>query len=158
VAAAGAIGVGRMSMWRHRISHVLAPAKALADAAAKGREVADQRAKALGAAEAGDPAAYLALSAIVDGLRRVDNRLERVGAAAEQHGQRIAVASLAGQQLRVVETRAKLGNVGGYGAARASSDGASAPRFQVTIVLDGKTDTITAIDGSLAPEADVGCA
>ena len=63
-----------MAVSRHRRSHILAPAKALAEAAGKGREVAEQRAQVLAAAEAGDPSAFVALAGIVADLRRVDER------------------------------------------------------------------------------------
>jgi hypothetical protein len=112
-------GLNRMAVSRHRRNHVEAPALAIAQAAAKGRAMVEQRAQTLAAAGAGDPAAFVALATIVDDLRRVHERLERIADAAEQDNQRLAVASLAGQQLRAAEVRAKLGGVGGYAAQKA---------------------------------------
>lgn len=62
----------------------MAPAQALSAAANKGRQVVEPRRQMLAVAEAGDdPAAYLALAQIVDRLRQVDHRIERVADAAE---------------------------------------------------------------------------
>ena len=136
-----------MAVLRHRQNHIEAPAKALADAAAKGREVAAQRAQLIAAAEAGDPTAFLALSAIVDGLRRTDERLERAAASAEQDGQRLAVSALSAQQIRMGEMRAKLGGVGGYGATKGPGGGGigEGGRFSVQIVFasQGRVETFT---------------
>jgi hypothetical protein len=132
-----------MAVLRHRQNHIVAPAKALADAALKGREVAAQRAQLIGAAEAGDPAAFLALAAIVDGLRRTDERLERVAASAEQDGQRLAVSALSAQQIRMGEMKAKLGGHGSYGQARTPGDSPGRP-FQINIIFSNaqRTETI----------------
>jgi hypothetical protein len=134
-------GLNRMAVSRHRRNHVEAPAKAIAQAAAKGRDVVEQRAQTLAAAEAGDPAAFVALASIVEDLRKVHDRLERTAGAAEQDNQRLAVASLAGQQTRVAEVRAKLGGIGGYAAQKTpSGDGQ-----QFTVVFNlggGRIDTL----------------
>ncbi len=121
VAVAAELQVGRMAVQRHRVSHVLAPAQAIAAAAAKSRPVEAQRTEVLARAEAGtlDPTDYLSMGPIIDGLRRTDERLERVATAAETDGQRVAVSALSPQQIRLAETKAKLGGVGGYGASRA---------------------------------------
>jgi len=55
-------GVNRMAVSRHPHNHVMAPAKALAGAAGKGRDAADQRAQVMAAAKASDPAAFVALA------------------------------------------------------------------------------------------------
>ena len=94
-----------MAVSRHRRSHILAPAKALAEAAGKGREVAEQRAQVLAAAEAGDPSAFVALAGIVADLQKVHERLEATADAAARDNQRLAVASLSAQQLRATEVR-----------------------------------------------------
>jgi len=131
-------GVNRMAVSRHRHNHVMAPAKALAEAAGKGRDAADQRAQVMAAAEAGDPAAFVALAGIVDDLRRVHDRLERTAHGAEQDKQRLAVASLSAQQLRAAEVRAKLGGVGGFAPGKAGPDGGGMGMFSVTIHLGGQ--------------------
>ena len=139
------LGVGRMSVQRHRQSHVLAPAKALAEAAGKGQAAIEQRAQVMGAAEAGDPSAFVALAAIVADLRRVHERLERTAGAAEQDNQRLAVASLSAQQLRAAEVRAKIGGVGGYAPTK-GADGAVGTPFSITFnFANGIKEQITTI-------------
>jgi hypothetical protein len=134
-----------MAVSRHRRAHLLAPAKALAEAAGKGREVAEQRAQMLAAAEAGNPSAFVALAGIVADLQKVHERLEATADAAARDNQRVALASLSAQQLRAAEVRAKIGGVGGYGASKAVGQG-NMP-FSVTINLPGRQIGI-----SLAPE------
>jgi hypothetical protein len=123
VAIGKAVGVGRMSATRHRVNCVLAPAKALAEAAGKGREVAEQRAQVMAAAQAGDPMAFVALQAIVDDLRKVHDRLERQADAADKADERTAVTALSAQQLRAMEVRAKLGGAGGYATPKTADTG-----------------------------------
>jgi hypothetical protein len=65
----------------------------------------------------------------------VQERLERTADAAEADKQRLAVASLSGQQLRAAEVRAKLGGVGGYATPRTEKP-AGAP-FVLTINFSG---------------------
>jgi hypothetical protein len=143
-AIADRLDVGRMSVSRHRREHVVAPAKALADAAGKGREVAEQRAQVLAAAEAGDPSAFVALAGIVADLRKVHERLERTADAAEQDNQRLAVASLSAQQLRATEVRAKIGGVGGYAPPKAAGQAASAQFNLIMQFSGGREERITA--------------
>ena len=150
-------GVNRMAVSRHRHNHVMVPAKALAEAAGKGRDAADQRAQVMAAAEAGDPAAFVALAGIVTDLRRVHERLERTADAAEQDKQRLAVASLSAQQLRAAEVRAKLGGVGSFAPAKVGPDG-TGQVFSVNIHLGGHvveritTSAGPVLDGVLAGE------
>src|SRR5690242_13927895 len=120
-----------MSVNRHRHQHVLAPARALAEAADKGRTVATQRAHLMEAAEAGDPAAFLSLANIVADLRNVHDRLERQAEAAEQDSHRLAVSALSAQQLRAAETRAKLGGVGSFAPQKAGAGDAAGNVFSV---------------------------
>lgn len=144
-AIADAVGAGRMAVARHRTNHVLAPAQAVATAAAKGATVAAERAALVAAAEQGDPAAYLALGAIVHDLRDAVERLQRTAQAAEDDGQRMTVAAVTAQLLRAMETRAKLGGVGGYGAAR---DPGGEHRVSIQINLPGHTTAITGINAA----------
>jgi hypothetical protein len=147
-------GLNRMAVSRHRRNHVEAPALAIAQAAAKGRDVVEQRAQTLAAAEAGDPAAFVALANIVDDLRKVHDRLERTADAAEQDNQRLAVASLAGQQLRAAEVRAKLGGVGGYAPQKAG--GGEVQAFTVVFNLgEGRVDKVAFTPQREAPPVDV---
>jgi hypothetical protein len=81
------LGIDRMAARRHRINHVVAPAKALAAAANKGADVREQSEQALALAEQVDPSAFLALAGIVNDLKKVHDRLERTADAAEQDNQ-----------------------------------------------------------------------
>jgi hypothetical protein len=155
-AIADALDVGRMSVSRHRREHVVAPAKALADAAGKGREVAEQRAQVMAAAEAGDPAAFVALSGIVADLRKVNDRLERTAEAAENDKQRLAVASLSAQQLRAAEVRGKIGGVGAFAPVKAAGFG-ERPMLDLKIIFSGHPDKTINITPIL-PEAAAGAA
>jgi hypothetical protein len=129
-------GLSHTSVARHRQNHIERPAKAIVKAANKGKDVRDERDQLVAAAEAGDTAAaFLALNQIAADLRRVQERLERTADAAETDKQRLAVASLSGQQLRAAEVRAKLSGVGGYATPR--SDKGNAPKFELNIIFSG---------------------
>jgi hypothetical protein len=131
---------GRMLVSRHRRFHVLAPAAAIAEAASKGRANVEQRQELIAAAEAGDvAAAFLSLERIAADLRRVQERLERSADAAEVDQQRLAVASLSGQQLRAAEVRAKLGGVGGYATPRTEKP--SGAPFVLNIIFSDRETT-----------------
>ena len=139
-----------MAVSRHRRNHIEAPAKAIAQAAAKGRDVVEQRSQVLAAAEAGDPVAFIALSEIVADLRKVHERLERTAEAAEHDNQRLAVSALSAQQLRAAEVRARMGGVGGYTPARGIAEGVvGGAKFSVNIIFsNGHTETITTVENS----------
>lgn len=139
-------GMHRMAVSRHRRAHVVAPAKALADAAGKGRDALDHRAKVMAAAEAGDPAAFIALASIVNDLRRVHERLERTADAAERDNQRLAVSALSAQQLRATEVRAKMGGVGGYATSGVAGAAMGQP-FAVNIIF-GSTGEMVSISAT----------
>jgi hypothetical protein len=131
---------GRMLVSRHRRFHVEAPVKAIAEAAGKGRANVEQRDQLVAAAEAGDTAAaFLALNQNAADLRRVQERLERTADAAETDKQRVAVASLSGQQLRAAEVRAKLGGVGGYATPR--TDKPPGAPFVLNIIFSDRETT-----------------
>jgi hypothetical protein len=133
-------GVSHMSVARHRQNHVARPAQAFARAAARTHEIRVERERAIQAAENGDvAAAFLSLERIAADLRRVQERLERTADAAEVDNQRLAVASLSGQQLRAAEVRAKLGEIGGYATPR--SDKGNAAPFVLTIKFSGGRET-----------------
>jgi hypothetical protein len=141
-----------MAVQRHRTNHLVTPAKALVEAANKGRGAREQRAEIMAAAEAGDPSAFVALTSIVADLRRVHKRLERTAGAAEIDNQRLAVASLSSQQLRAAEVRAKIGGVGGY-APQKVREGGEVPQFILNINFDGgRTQQIIATP--MAPTID----
>jgi hypothetical protein len=133
-------GISRMAVARHRQNHIERPAKAIVAAANKGKDVREERDQLVAAAEGGDTAAaFLALNQIAADLRRVQERLERTADAAEADKQRLAVASLSGQQLRAAEVRAKLGGVGGYATPRTDKPG-GAP-FVLNIIFSDRETT-----------------
>jgi hypothetical protein len=138
---------GRMLVSRHRRFHVEAPARMIAEAASKGRANVQEREQLVAAAESGDTAAaFLALNQIAADLRRVQERLERTADAAEIDKQRLAVASLSGQQLRAAEVRAKLGGVGGYATPRNEKE--HAQPFVLNILFSGgRTERIEGTPG-----------
>jgi len=143
-------GLHRMAVSRHRRAHVVAPAKALADAAGKGRDAIEQRAQIMAAAEAGDPSAFVTLATIVADLRKVHERLERTATAAEQDNQRLAVSALSGQQLRAAEVRARIGGVGGYALQKAPGPGEGTV-FAVNFVFSGGQTERVAFGGTDHP-------
>src|SRR5262249_51162107 len=129
-----------MLVSRHRRFHVLAPAAAVVEAAGKGRANVEQRQELVAAAEQGDvAAAFLSLERIARDLKIVQERLERTAEAAEGDQQRLAVASLSGQQLRAAEVRAKLGGVGGYATPR--TDKPNGARFVLNIIFSDREAT-----------------
>lgn len=102
--------ISRMSVARHGRNCIERPMKAIVAAANKDKNLRDERDQLIAAAETGGvTAAFLSLERIAMDLRRVQERLEHTANAAETDGQRLAVASLSGQQLRAAEVRAKLG-------------------------------------------------
>jgi hypothetical protein len=131
------LGVSRASAQRHRLAHLVAPARALVEAAAKDAPAKEKRAEIAKAIEAGNPLAFVELASIVSDLKTVHERLERTADAAETDKQRLAVASLASQQLRAAEVRAKLGGAGAYG--QKAREAGEAAVFSLTIHLGDKT-------------------
>jgi hypothetical protein len=135
-AVAKKIGVGRMAVARHRQNHIERPARAVLAVVDKGRTAREEREQLIAAVEQGDvAAAFLSLERIAADLRKVQERLERSANAAEIDKQRLAVASLSGQQLRAAEVRAKLGSVGGFAPPRAVVN--NAPPFVLNIHFSG---------------------
>jgi hypothetical protein len=143
-------GAGRMCVQRHRTAHVAAPARAILEAANRGRDAADQRQQLVAKAQAGELDAvdrFLALDQITADLRKTQERLERVADAAEQGGQNAAVAALSAQQLRAMEVRSKLGSVGGYAPPQKGGDG-EAMTFTVNFHFGGgRVETISTVVG-----------
>jgi hypothetical protein len=157
---ADAIGnISRAGIQRHRRNHIEAPAKAIAEAASKGRSIADQRKKLLKDVESDDVAAFIGLASVVSDLKDTRNRLKRMVSTAEEAGQLTAAASLVGQQHRSVEVRSRLGGLGSY--APAAAPVINLPTFSVNFMFsEGRTEqlsTSTAIEGDtldVLPEVD----
>jgi hypothetical protein len=125
-----------MAVARHRQNHIERPARAVLAAVDKGRTAREEREQVVAAAEGGDLAtAFLSLERIAADLRKVQERLERTAGAAEVDKQRLAVASLSGQQLRAAEVRAKLGGLGGYAPPRYQTS--NGPKLELNIIFSG---------------------
>lgn len=117
-------GKSREAVSRHRRFHVLAPAKALVAASQKDAEAKAQRQEIATAAAEGDgPRVWLALNAIVADLKAINDRLNKGSEDAAAAGQLAILSSLAGQQLRAVEHRAKLGGLTGFVPAKEQDRG-----------------------------------
>ncbi len=138
-AVAEALGVGRMSAQRHRVGHILRGQ--VSDVAAK-RQEADQRQAALTAPRPPfDAGAFLSLPRIAEDLDTLDRQLGAVALAAAVDGKSSALVAIAGQQIRLGEVRAKLGQVGGYAHDRTA--GGSNGSFSVVIRVAGSRDPMT---------------
>ena len=132
-AVAAAVGVGRMSAQRHRVGHILRGQ--VGDVAAR-REEADQRQTALTAPRPPfNATAFLSLPRIAEDLDILDQRLGAAALAAAVDGKSSALVAIAGQQIRLGEVRAKLGQVGGYAHDRTAGGGAGS--FLVNISIGG---------------------
>ena len=118
-------GMNRMAVQRHRTGHMAGKPGVVA----VGRQAAEQRLAALEAAPdmPFDPVPYLSRDGIAADLDAIDRRLSIAATAAAVDGRSAALAQLSAQQLRVVEARAKLGEVGGYGRDRGNGNGGSGP-------------------------------
>ena len=154
----GAGATSRAAVGRHRRQHLLPVTRKLTELAARDAPAKAQRQEIMAAADAGDldPSDYLSVARIVGDLRRIGERLERVAAQAESAEQPLAVSSLAGQQIRLNETRGKLGGVGAYGSQK--QNGAEAPIFSLTINFGaGRAERIEmmALDSASPPAIDM---
>jgi hypothetical protein len=110
----------RMAYSRHRRNCVEKVAKAVVEAANKGRAATDQKQEIVTAAEKGElnPADFLSVGALTAELRKIATRLENASSEAEHAGQLTALAQLTGQQHRNVEVRGKLAGHGGFAASK----------------------------------------
>jgi hypothetical protein len=145
--------IGKMSLSRHVRAHLLPVTKAIARAVERDNPAREQRQALIEAAEAGElqPEHYLTLGAIIGDLKRAADRIERVSSAAEEAGQPTAVAALTGQAIRAIETRSKLGSVGGFAPQKGRGDGEAATPFSITIHLAGRTETLELTPINAAP-------
>jgi hypothetical protein len=147
-------GISHMAIGRHRRAHIVGPLKAAVAALDKGRTERAQRTQQLTAIEQGDPtaivAATLGMEAQIAKLERIEQRLERMATAAEKDRSSTGVAVLSAQQLRGIETGAKLAGVGGF-APRSAESTTPGEKFSIVIRLGDKTQTITTVAGAQPP-------
>src|SRR5438552_3587864 len=139
------LGISRSGAQRHRVSHVVSVARAIAAAGAKDAAAREQRQEIIAAAENGTlkPEDYLSLAAIVSEFKSIGARLDRAATAAEMGGSHPVVISAAAQQIRLNESKARLAGHGGFAPARNREGGGEVPVFNLTIHLgNGKTEEI----------------
>ena len=97
--------------------------------------------------------AYFGLRAQAEKLQRIEDRLERMAALAEESKSLHGVAQVAAQQLRSVEIGAKVAGTGGYAAQKGGNDGQGGSPFSVNVYFasTGQTVSITPVS---QPRAD----
>ncbi|WP_419729211.1 hypothetical protein [Lichenicola sp.] len=125
-------GMNRMAVQRHRVGHMTGKVGVVAAQ----RQAAKGRMTALGT-EASIPfevGPYLSRDGIAADLDAIEQRLGIAAVSAAVDGRSAALAQLSAQQIRLMETRARLGEVGGYGRDRAGGAGGNVP-FTFTIVF-----------------------
>ncbi len=146
------LGVDKSLVTRHRQRHVIAPMQhqlAIAEKAAAPQRQR-QRLAAAASADAPTPAefveAFFGLKAQAEKLQRIEDRLERMAALAEDNQSPNGVAQVAAQQLRGVEVGAKVAGVGGYAPARAADQAAGGQTFSINILFgNGTVERITTV-------------
>jgi hypothetical protein len=153
------LGIDKSSVTRHRANHVIKPLQDQLAIAGKGAPARSKRTELAAAAHADAPTpqqfveAYFGLKAQAEKLQRIEDRLERMAALAEETRAPHAVAQVAAQQLRSVEVGARVAGTGGYAAQKVAARGA-AEMFSVNIVFtNGERVSInTALQEPLTPE------
>ena len=142
------LGLNKSLVTRHRQNHVIKPLQDQLAIAGKGAPAREKRRQlaAAAATDAPPPAqfveAYFGLRAQAEKLQRIEERLERMAALAEETKSPHGVAQVAAQQLRSVEVGARVAGTGGYGAQKVST-GNGAEVFSVNIFLGGETIAIS---------------
>jgi hypothetical protein len=149
--------IERVSVGRHRRKHLIKPAQdrlAILSKDSEARRAREQLAIAA-ASDAPTPGqfveAYFGLKAQAEKLERIEARLERMATLAEAGGSHNGVATLAAQQLRGIETGARLTGLPGFTpAAQVGGSPGVRPVFSVNILFSsGRQETIavTAVPG-----------
>jgi hypothetical protein len=148
-AIARRFNVSAMSVGRHRRLHLLRVAQDRVTLLTKDREARAERQELTAAAASDTPSTQALIEATI-GLRRqmeklveVEERLTRVATRAEKDGAHGAVAQVAGAQLRSLEYGSRLAGHPGFSPRAGDAATADAPRFSITIVLDGKETKIS---------------
>jgi hypothetical protein len=149
-----------MAVQRHRTNHILKPAQDRLAIVSKGAGPRQERQQLATAAASDAPSpqdyadAFFGLKAQAEKLSRIEERLERMAAAAEGAGSSSGVAQLAAQQLRSVEVGAKLAGSGGYAPGKGPGEGGTGTHFAVNIHLNGRVERVVQVlDGQHAEGA-----
>ena len=136
----GAPAMSLMAVNRHRRLHIMKAAQDRLAIVAKGATQRQERQELATAVASGAPTpqqfvdAYFGLKAQAEKLQGIEDRLERMATLAEGNKSPTTVATVAAQQIRSVETGARLAGVGGYAPQKGVGVG-DCQMFQVNIVL-----------------------
>jgi hypothetical protein len=148
-----------MAVSRHRRMHIMKATQDRLAVVSKGAAPRQERQQLAAAAAAGAPTpqafveAFFGLKAQAEKVQWIEDRLERMAAVAEENKSPGGVATVAAQQLRSVETGARLAGTGGYAPQKAIGAGGGA-QFVVNFTFSGgRTQTITAAIAPPAPAA-----
>jgi hypothetical protein len=152
-------GVSHAAIGRHRRAHILAPLKIAVATLDKGHTAHQQREQQLAAIEQGDQVA-IALATFgmpqqLDKVSKVEQRLERMAAAAETASSSTGVAQLSAQQLRSVEVGSKLAGTGGYKPPSVVSPTADKATVSIEIVFASAPRETIALTGRPVIDGDL---
>jgi len=153
----------RVSIGRHRRLHLIKPAQDRLAVLAKDSVERQQRKNLAAVASSDTPTAtqfveaFFGLKAQAEKLQRIEDRLERMAALAEDNQSPNGVAQVAAQQLRSVEVGAKVAGVGGFAPARVADQAAGGQTFSINILFgNGTVERITTVaDSGQQPRIDV---
>jgi hypothetical protein len=98
-----------MAVYRHRREHVVKPLQLATAALDKGRAVRERREQLIEKTAQGDPTAIFKLDSIAADIARIAARLDASAQEAADGGQHSSHAALAGQLLRSLEVRSRIG-------------------------------------------------
>jgi hypothetical protein len=150
------LGINKSLVTRHRVQHLAKPARDRLAIIERGASARRERAEMAAAAASPNPspeqqvAALFGMQRLSERLQAVEARLERSAERAESDGAHTAVAQLAGQQLREVELR---GRLGGHLGPR-PADGAPPTVFSLTISIPGERPLVIDAFSEVPREAD----
>jgi hypothetical protein len=174
-------GLTQPSVCRHRRNHLFMPRVIAAidarcnqqpqepqqEEQQRGKQTQQDRQiqQVVDAYDAGDPHALalasLTLPVQAFKLNKLEEELEVASVRAMEAGSTVAISSLAGARIRVIEVRSKLGMLGGYKPPSAILPvGDNGPKWSIQMVFSGanKTETMTfadrpVLDGDLVDPA-----
>jgi hypothetical protein len=154
-------GIERVSIGRHRRHHLLPVVRDRAALLAKDAPARVER-EQLAAAAASDTPPVQALVEATLGMRRqmekldaIEQRLERMAAAAETASSSAGVAQLSAQQLRSVEVGSRLAGTGGYKSPSVVSPMAEKATVSIEFVFQNAPNETLALTGRPVIDGDL---
>jgi hypothetical protein len=154
-------GIETVSVGRHRRAHLLKPTQDRLAILSKDSAARQER-QMLAEAAASDAPSTQALIEATLGMRRqmeklisIEQRLERMSAAAESASSSAGVAQLSAQQLRSIEVGAKLGSVGGYKPPSVVSPMADKATVSIEFVFQNAPKETIALTSSPVIDGDL---